>query len=81
MVLAELVSEAEGDPILATVELINKKLADVDWLVKCLYVLNEAHPIFAKSYKYVRPSNQLAANTMQVMNNDDGFFDGLPQLE
>jgi len=62
----------------ATVELIEKKLADLPWLIIVLHVLDEKHAIFGKDYFYTRPARITTLQTLPSISNEDGFFDGLP---
>ena len=61
-------------------EHICKRAADVLWLTQVLFCLEPAHEVFQKAYKYRRPQDALSMNTVPILSNDDGFFDGLPLL-
>ena len=59
-------------------ELLGKKVGDSAWLVNVLYCLDREHRIFGRDYIYEKKRQGVA--TMPLLNNEDGFFDGLPQL-
>ena len=67
-------------PVRALVEIVRKKSADKDWLLKLLWCFDRGSPVFKKSYRYVRPKNRLNPERIEVFGNDDGFFNGLPLL-
>ena len=54
-------------------------LPDIKWLVIALATLNPNHNLFSKSYK---PQVRHQTNNAHLMvDNSDGFFDNLPQLQ
>ena len=59
---------------------MKKKGADKAWLLRVLYVFNKNCEVFNKSYRYVRPTNKINPNNLQIFNNNDRFFDDLPPL-
>ena len=61
--------------------LLNKKSADTAFLVQVLHLVDENDEIFERSYVYRRPKKPKAMSTMPLMNNADGFYDNLPQLQ
>ena len=71
---------ATMEPIRRLVALIKKKSADKTWLLRILHVLDSKHPVFEKGYRYVRPRNKLNPARLEVFQNHDGFYDGLPPL-
>ena len=60
--------------------MLNKKSADVPFLVQVLHLVNDNDEIFNRDYFYRRPAKPKPAVTMPLMNNADGFFNNLPQL-
>ena len=62
-------------------ELLKKKSADKEWLLRCLFVLDENHAVFQKNYRYVKPRTRVQPNRIQLINNEDGFYDNLPPLQ
>ena len=77
---AQLRSERELEALVSTLELIEKKLANTEWLVQVLHCINPGHVIFAKDYIYERPAKARAMNALPLLKNDDGFFDNLPLI-
>lgn len=61
--------------------LLNKKAADTAFLVQVLHLVDENDEIFQRNYVYRRPLKPKAVATMPLMNNADGFYDNLPQLQ
>lgn len=51
--------------------------ANVQWLVDLLGIFAPEDEIFKKSYKYVRPRQDIEL----LLDNEDGFFDDLPELD
>ena len=49
--------------------------------MRLLYCFDSENVIFSKSYRYIRPQNRLNPNRIEVFNNEDGFFNDLPQLQ
>ena len=68
-------------PVRALVELLYKKSADKDWLLKVLWYFDSGCEVFTKGYRYVRPRNKLIPERMEVFGNDDGFWNDLPLLQ
>ena len=68
-------------PVRALVELLYKKSADKDWLLKVLWYFDSGCEVFTKGYRYVRPRNKLIPERMEVFGNDDGFWNDLPPLQ
>ena len=60
--------------------LLGKKTADTAWLVQVLHLVNANDAVFARDYVYVRPHKPKAQVSMPLVDNNDGFFDGLPML-
>ena len=67
-------------PVRALVDIVRKKGADKDWLLKLLWCFDRNSDVFKKSYRYVRPKNRLNPERIEVFGNDDGFFNDLPHL-
>ena len=65
----------------ALLEIVRKKGADKDWLLKLLWCFDRGSPVFKKSYRYVRPKNRLNPERIEVFGNNDGFFNDLPHLQ
>ena len=61
--------------------LLNKKEADTAFLVQVLHLVDPLDAIFARDYGYVRPARVKTAATLPLVNNEDGFFSGLPRLD
>ena len=61
--------------------LLNKKSADVPFLVQVLHLVNDSDEIFNRDYLYRRPAKAKPAVSMPLMNNADGFYNNLPQLQ
>ena len=61
--------------LLKTAELVIKKPPDASWMYQTLNVLNENHPIFNPSFRYVRQNKKVSVTNMPYFNNDDGFYD------
>ena len=61
-------------------EHLKTRSADKEWLLRCLFVLNEGHQVFQKNYRYVKPRARVQPDNIQLINNDDGFYDNLPPL-
>ena len=59
---------------------VKKKGANKEWLLKVLYIFDKDCEVFDKSYRYVRPTNKINPNNLQIFNNNDRFFDDLPPL-
>lgn len=45
----------ELEPMVQTMELVEKKLADQSWLLKAICALRPEHEIFSKGYAYIKP--------------------------
>ena len=60
--------------------LLGKKTADTAWLVQVLHLVNANDEVFARDYVYVRPHKPKAVVAMPLVDNADGFFNGLPAL-
>ena len=59
---------------------LEKKHADKHWLVTVLSVCDPENDIFKKDYVYERQRKRLRSDALPVLDNEDGFFDHLPQL-
>jgi len=57
-------------------------VVDKDWLIKVLSTLNQNHRYFAKDYRPTAAElrEEDAQEPQLEVANDDGFFDGLPDL-
>ena len=64
----------------ALMEIVAKKGADKDWLLKVLWCLDRDCKVFGKSYRYVKPKDKINPARIEVFGNQDGFFDDLPPL-
>ena len=77
--------DIENEEIMPKLKLLMAHLktrsADKEWLLRCLFVLNEGHQFFQKNYRYVKPRTRVQPNNIQLINNDDGFYDNLPPLQ
>ena len=60
--------------LLKTAETIIKKPPDATWLYQTFHVMNNQHPIFDPSYRYVKNNKKVSVTNMPYFNNDDGFF-------
>ena len=60
--------------------LLGKKTADTAWLVQVLHIVNANDKVFARDYVYIKPHKPKAQVVMPLVDNNDGFFDGLPAL-
>ena len=60
-------------------ERLKKKKANKEWLIDILWCLDKEHPIFEKDYVYRRPRDN-SLEFMQLIPNENQFFDGLPAL-
>ena len=92
MILAHISAAAEalngtGDwndetliPVRALIEVVKKKKADKQWLLRLLYCFDSENEFFAKHYRYVKPRKRLNPNNIEVFDNADGFFNDLPPL-
>ena len=67
-------------PVKALEEVVKKKKADKQWLLRLLYCFDSENEFFAKHYRYVRPRARLNPDNIKVFDNSDGFFKDLPQL-
>ena len=63
----------------ALLERLDKKQCNKEWLIDVLWCLDESHPIFEKNYVYRRPKDN-HVEFMQLIPNENNFFDGLPEL-
>ena len=70
-------SDADRLPYEKTIARLHKHPADCDWLVKILAIADENDEIFAKHYKYVKPT---AAVIEPAFDNDDHFWDNIAPL-
>ena len=61
--------------------LYKKKSADTPFLVLVLHLVDPADEIFARDYVYQRPQQVKPQVAMPVMDNSDGFYNGLPKLD
>ena len=82
-VVSEPGKEAMWNAMLATITLIEEegKLPNNDWLITVLaHIEGKDCEIFQRDYKYVKP---VSANQKPdiIFDNDDGFFDDLPDLD
>ena len=68
-------------PVRALVELLYKRSTDKAWLLKVLWYFDRNCEVFSKSYRYVRPRNQLHPERLEIFGNDDGFWNDLPPLQ
>ena len=68
-----------GGPLDVLMEILHKKQADQWWLIKLLYCVNPNSEVFNKDYAYHKPKPPRAA-AVAMIGNENGFFDGLPQL-
>ena len=79
LVLAQMLQDqADETGVPLGMDVAAGKIGDVPWMLMCLATLNSNHAIFAKNYRYVRPAVQQRQDIM--FNNNDGFFDDLPDL-
>ena len=46
-------------PVRALIELVKKKKADKQWLLRLLYCFDPENQFFAKNYRYVKPRRRL----------------------
>ena len=68
-------------PLQLLIDLLSgKKSADTAFLVQVLHLCNPSDEIFATDYLYVRPRKVKAQVAMPLVDNSDGFFNGLPAL-
>ena len=67
-------------PVKALEEVVKKKKADKQWLLRLLYCFDPGNQFFASDYRYVKPRKRLNPDNIQVFDNADGFFDNLPPL-
>ena len=74
-------NEVSLTPVRALLEIVKKKKADKEWLMRLLYCFDSENVVFSKGYRYIKPQNRLNPNRIEVINNADGFFDDLPQLQ
>ena len=74
------VDSEELEAVIATMELIKKRLANPQWLLTVLKVLDGGHEFFKKGYAYQKPRKGSSFVNLAVLPNEDGFYDGLPQL-
>ena len=56
---------------------LKKRESDRQWLIDLLAIYKPSDEIFKKSYKYVRPREDVEI----LLDNEDGFFDDLPELD
>lgn len=57
---------------------MEKKPADVRWLLTLLAIFVPDDEVFKKSYRYVPPPKPVPVEPM--LDNSDGFWDDLPPL-
>ena len=81
MVCAEEANIHELEPLVKTMELVEKKLGDADWILKLICNIQPGHELFAKGYAYVKPKGVDTFNDQPLLPNEDNFFSGLPRLE
>ena len=60
-------------------KLLQKKLADRDYLLGVLWFINKDHLFFSKDYTYMKPKPLRAKFELSAVNNTDGFYDGIPE--
>ena len=76
-------TDTQLECLIATTDLIGKKLADTEWLCVVLHFLDADDEIFRPNYYYQKPRNSkpVRAQAMALLDNSDGFFNDLPELD
>ena len=73
--------EAECESRTALMEELEKRRADVKFLVQVLYCVHPEHEIFQKRYRYRRPATAIQIDHIAEIGNENAFFDDLPELD
>ena len=59
-------------------ELIEKKLADAEFILKAICAIEPTHELFSKGYAFIKEKAVDNFDDKPLLPNEKNFFDGLP---